>query len=1191
MFCTRAVVYAASGRGALEMMYPAWRDTYHSWRDTSYVLYQSCLSWIHNQIQAHEDEVRDWWETNRGNVLLACGTAITTIGVGLVVFFCVRRAWRNRAVYYARLRQTKWVLERNVKHRATPLAEYMATTDYLRIAARAEDRKRELLCASVLLPSGRGLAPVLHEGCVQCMAAAYSLTGDTLTLALYTELQKLSGPEGAHAKRCPFSYEMREHAKPEDYSLCTAYIAMNLFLGDFNPTSQSPKVKTVDVEDASTLEARGKKKAPKNKSFMSASWEQFEKVDPNDKVQVANQRMAELRDYAELVQQYEGDDPRDRLRTHLAWREYHELREDLDLFFAEEAAQGGERGRRMQRDWQQRRRECGLPTPALKKVTLHPVNPEKNLEAAPREVQGDDPNTLVLYGDDERVVSMPRGEAIKAVAAAMVASSASRPRHNEIVQQRTVPNKRREKQLESALPNSMPYQLGGNTVLIEDLSTGRTRHGLIGQVNNTLMLGTCRHDADDSGMRDMPIAVDTPVRVHVCNRQIAFNATVMCNWAPQGHDEVWHLLDATTATFPIVNNSFATYDAKTVGQSVSIYTARLLGGIAVWTQVPGKVVHADEEVVGYDMTTVAGDCRAPVYNSKGQVLVGHLYGSQTDGRKLFNAGVPYHVPPNKGVFREKNAIPPYDVQNGRTMQGKVVEQPGLLNMLVDKYRSMEEDYKIYPLRQDVDLSGLKLDYYMMRPSTQLNKQELGRFGDVLSYQTDAEVLGVAMDAAVEQDANCRMPATEITADRILCMIDEMDVTNKSSGFTGRGRPHDAYIRMLGGGNKAFGREVLCARTLKLYHYMCDRDDTAEAEHLYTTCSHWMVSGKKDGYKEKKLDVGRTVQAPCLEMKLLWKVAYGEGDRAWTKRPEDWKPWVHSGHDYDRPVKGLRRQLIAESVGAGALDATAFDRYMEKDYISSFFLVHLPLINPGLPLPFRQKMADFVCRGPLVVSDGTVYFKERGNPSGFMNTLRLNCWANLVAWCYALGRRLQALGKECTVATICDVLENHLYVEICGDDSRFWALTEFGSELLDLPNNMSEMLKIWNDELPWAVKLEGCATWEKGSTLEKICAAAPSMVSRCLFICQNQMWESLSNVSRALKRLAHDDGRKAEEEEEVVRSAYTTLALPVWLARQKLYYSAPLSFLMREFPGEKYMALAASRAADLWNYVGEPLDFY
>jgi len=292
---------------------------------------------------------------------------------------------------------------------------------------------------------------------------------------------------------------------------------------------------------------------------------------------------------------------------------------------------------------------------------------------------------------------------------------------------------------------------------------------------------------------------------------------------------------------------------------------------------------------------------------------------------------------------------------------------------------------------------------------------------------------------------------------------------RSAGAIAAGLNAAQYITRLGEGDEALGTERIIDRTLRLYNVVSQPDLTPDDEDFIRYMLYWSVIGKRDGYKAKKLPVHdppgscRTIQAPCLELKLLWLACFGDNDSTWVHREDS---WVHAGENDDYPVTHHMVEVLRNAKGCIAADLTAFDRYMSAEMIAPFFMAYLSHFNPGVPDNLLRFLAQLTINGPLLMSDGTVYMRTRGNPSGFMNTLRLNCVVHLTCLAYVVMRRT-GISDPLAVANI---MHDEMYVQMCGDDSRHFALSDRAVDIFDLAHNGQAFLDVWADELPWEVKL-------------------------------------------------------------------------------------------------------------------------
>jgi hypothetical protein len=830
-----------------------------------------------------------------------------------------------------------------------------------------------------------------------------------------------------------------------------------------------------------------------------------------------------------------------------------------------------------------------LPLP--KKVTMTDVSLQvgltleqylANAQAPAPKLEAMNYPQKTMYGDDDTFTVMWRSDALKKGDSKVIENLAARKGHDEEVIKR-IPKKKSEKvQLESRIIGSVPRPVASNSGYLdfEQISGSESwaMQCMISTTGSHILLVCPRHAARDGVFVDRVAEIGQKFYLSRITRA-TITGRVTKRYTPKDKDEVWYFTDVTTDA-SIVSAKFFKGKPK-VGNSVSAYYFDSEKN--EWQETHGTIKGSREDQILYDMSTIEGCCRMVVYEQGGTILGGHLYGgSYLNGGAIGNACVTYS-PPN---FAVKDFVCPFDpVVPKISLQGRVAEQGDLPKLEFSQLRRMVEEYKIYPLRVDRDISGFTPDYYMMKPSTQMNHAEVQRFGDKLDYTTDPEVFKMALEAALLKDSDCAVPYRHPERAAVYDIVTELDKECKSSGYSGEFKTHSEYILKLGEGNKIRGKEVMVDRVMALYQYAIGEFTGQEAEDFAREHMVWSVMGKKDGYKKKKLDVGRTVQGPCLEMKVLWKVCFGASDTAWMKRhptcySAEQTTWVHAGHNFDMPVMGARKELIMEAVGAMALDETAFDRHMTPDYITSFFRMHMEYTNPGVPKGLLRYLEKFVLSGPLLMTDGTMYFKNRGNPSGFMNTLRLNCWANLVAWNYIIARRISDLGVDLGGESLFTWVKDHTYVEICGDDVRIWAMTAEAIEVLDLPTG-DKVLEIWDKELPWATKLEGIALFDMSLSFEERILSAPGMVSRRLVVIDGILWEPLVNFSRCFRKLVHEEQRTVEEEYQLVESAYSTCCLQIYWHMVGKIYSPVLENLLREFGGVKWQCFATSLAARLY----------
>lgn len=836
---------------------------------------------------------------------------------------------------------------------------------------------------------------------------------------------------------------------------------------------------------------------------------------------------------------------------------------------------------------------------------LQRIMQEEDAEATPPPVC-ENAKSLILL-DDDRFIPVDEREMEGKIRDLLKVSERTIARHREVgalmtahcaeyepsleVAQKSVLRSRKKgppTALESEITGSKKACYGAASAVLFHKNQIRGATALpIGDVkmgNLGTLLITHRHYNDNE---DVPIYVGQVVSyiAYPNPRGVPHEGQVISIVCPPGQD-VQYLW--TTAK-PVGLSKFGFTADPRVGDPIFMVTATairtLKDGVREvdWESTLGKVVAANARHIHYDVTTVNGDCGFPVY-IKGNIASIHTLGGSTyDGAKRANAGerVEYLPPPKKGT----SSVPHFDpnpafCQSMPRLEGRTVG-PGLIDAAFDANRRRNLEKVSYSgLRQDINLLGAMPVHHWAKPSTKDNHREIAKYFDEIEYDLDEELLKKAITAAVlyDSDSPCEIPFAPPTPDSILRIFSKMD-KQKSAGPVCPGSDANAYVAYLGGGDSQVGLDRLVDRVMRMYRAIVDDDVKVVDDDLVAEMMNWGIIGKRDGYKEKKLPIHdppgsfRTIQAPSLEMKILWLVCFGENDDLWVHR----EGWVHAGVNDDLPCSWQFKNMVLHAKGAIACDLTAFDRYMPAEMISPFFLVYMAYLNPGVPDPLLRFLAIMTVRGPLIMSDGTVYYRSRGNPSGFMNTLRLNCFVHLVCLAYVVMRRR---GDDDPLRTF-EFLKNDLHVQMCGDDSRHFALTDEGAEVLDLAHDGAAYLQVWAEELPWEVKLEGMAVYQPTDDLATRAFKTPPMVSRRLLVMDGLLFEPLTNVSRCLKRLMCCERREHEVEFALVSSAYSSLCLHVYWFHRGLLRCPPLEMLLREFHGWVDMSWVFALASDYY----------
>lgn len=840
------------------------------------------------------------------------------------------------------------------------------------------------------------------------------------------------------------------------------------------------------------------------------------------------------------------------------------------------------------------------------------VDPIKR-QAAPHEsvklyMRGD-----VWVCDDKTLVQVPLTQLQDEAEFLLKSSENMIAKHKQVVQR--IENESAPRGLpavihESEMPSSVQVVPGANTGAVtcigecEDSVVDweyKVRGCMVYQQNDNLAFLTHRHGVSFSGVLDMPymngwhVAVALMKNNTLCGNLSDLNylrGRVTAVVSPHGMDVMWVLTDIRVQGIP----PFKTADKSLkAGEILNMYTFRAYGPTFEWQHSTGKVVTVKKDYVTYDMTTVNGNCGHPAYTRDGRIASMHLYGNQMAAGRKVNAGwVVRRLP--KPLTKNTRDVPDYEIPDAPLSVQGVVEERGRIEFVKDpKYATNSENTKIWGLRGDVDLRGLLPEYYYAKCSTACAEEELRGFADKLKFTMRKTEFARAAASAVLYDMQdpITVPFAAPTMELCIRTLEVMD-GQRNAGLTGEKRIAKDYILKLGNGDEIEGRRVVAARTMKLYEEMC-LEDGGDQE-ILSEVRHWAVMQKKDGYKEKKLPPlgnGRTIQAPSLELKLLWLVVFGESDDAWLSRGGNGAgtSWVHQGDDDDLPCHYEILRVLKNSLGAFAGDMTSFDRHTPASMIQAFFMMYLPMVCRGVPRTFLAWMADVTINSWLVLPNGKKFQKSRGNPSGFMNTLRLNCFVHLLSLMYVVHRRTVCE----TPADAVEFVRDHLHVQMCGDDSRIFAMDEDGLDFLDLRRGAKEYMAIWERELPWHVKVEGLCLFDEDDTIVGRCEKAPPMVGRRFIWVDDILFEPLYNISRCCRRLTCNETRDPEIETALREAIFVTCALPVYWQRRRdpVYYSPVIEMLCREFWGERTKALVYQRAGDMYaqsrDRQGEPAD--
>jgi len=190
--------------------------------------------------------------------------------------------------------------------------------------------------------------------------------------------------------------------------------------------------------------------------------------------------------------------------------------------------------------------------------------------------------------------------------------------------------------------------------------------------------------------------------------------------------------------------------------------------------------------------------------------------------------------------------------------------------------------------------------------------------------------------------------------------------------------------------------------------------------------------------------------------------------------------------------------------------------------------------------------DVVVHSHLVFPDGDLAVKHQGNPSGFPNTLRLNCVVHMMVYNYIL---LQSLRKGEELPTINEVLafhHDHMFLEICGDDSRIWVLSQYGMDVFGASRHWDNLIERWKF-FPWEGKLEGEYVFptEFRYLTQAQLLNIPPFISRKIVHMDGYYWQILASPVRSATRLLHSVGIDPVGKVELQRSYANANAHLFW----------------------------------------------
>jgi hypothetical protein len=208
------------------------------------------------------------------------------------------------------------------------------------------------------------------------------------------------------------------------------------------------------------------------------------------------------------------------------------------------------------------------------------------------------------------------------------------------------------------------------------------------------------------------------------------------------------------------------------------------------------------------------------------------------------------------------------------------------------------------------------------------------------------------------------------------------------------------------------------------------------------------------------------------------------DRLWTY---DTGSDNHIVAPPSKPIRPVLMETMQKAYGATATDLVGWDRRLPAELMEMYFMEYCRSMCVGIPPNLLRYFAIATIYSKLVMPNGRVYEKSRGNPSGFPMTIRLNCVTHKACNLLAQVKAVQEVMPNLTFRQAHLFVTKHVRSFYSGDDGINFAYTKAGMELLQ------GALVQWG-KMPWDVTLEGEHVYQKGP-LGKDYENTPSFVSR------------------------------------------------------------------------------------------------
>jgi hypothetical protein len=542
------------------------------------------------------------------------------------------------------------------------------------------------------------------------------------------------------------------------------------------------------------------------------------------------------------------------------------------------------------------------------------------------------------------------------------------------------------------------------------------------------------------------------------------------------------------------------------------------------------------KLITSEISTVPGCCRAVYLDRAGRIVGCHRW-SSTKGLGNFPAmEVEYADLPSRPLATIPNDLKWKEPDFARVSQG--IKYRGLGNMKVVESESLipvgtRSRLIVNPDKYSPKLSLLKKElvgcnYLVAKPGADSIETEVLKFGGENKHTIPEDVLDKAWSHVMFQDLKegvqfYRKPTVAaMTAfikenfkykvdDHGLCWEDSEDCTSTA-------RSPNAGSRMPGKTHQdvfeAFRKEypnhepehVLADFVVGAFEALANGDDGTrpDSHTLLHENWYWMVSGKRDRYSLKKVKQGdsRSIQMPSFQLKIMHKWCFGDADAMWTSS-DSYRVGADNAADLSTISSSLEA-VYRKAVGVSATDVTGWDRRLPASLMETYFMRYLKAFSVGVPDHILKHFCNVTVNSILYLPNGKLYQKDSGNPSGYMNTLRLN---TVILRVVDLSFAMMTTGLSPAE------LEQHRFFEGCGDDARVHYFDEIGKQ-----SCTEEYLKLWAQHTPWVVKVEGSCDYEAGDKKEFV--SAPPFISRQVIEFNGKLFTPLCNPDRLVSKLLY-----------------------------------------------------------------------